>query len=160
MDFYFKLKFPGWNVGKSAQILTEKSKDKSSHACAKYIREALEAGGISTAGHPINAKEYHTKNFLLNKNFKLIKTITSYKEALDQKGVLGDIAVMTSPSGGDGHICMWNGEQWVSDFKQNRLYPYQSSGNDFGIWIYRWNGDEWLAKNSVNDATLSTLNIS
>ena len=38
----------------------------------------------------------------------------------------GEIAVMSH--GKYGHICMWNGRQWISDFKQNNMWPYSGNG--------------------------------
>ncbi|MFC5045928.1 hypothetical protein ACFSTE_20415 [Aquimarina hainanensis] len=97
--------------------------------CAKYVRWALEAGGMSTLGRPLSAKDYGP--FLLKKGFV---------EISDGDYEIGDIAVMESFKGNpDGHIQMYNGENWVSDFIQRTFYP----GNSYrkakpNYKIYRW----------------------
>ena len=47
-----------WDLGKSINHLISASHKNSTHRCAKYVREAIEAGGLSLAGHPENAIEY------------------------------------------------------------------------------------------------------
>ncbi|UII28980.1 glycoside hydrolase family 104 protein [Fulvivirga maritima] len=97
--------------------------------CAKYVRLALEAGGMSTAGRPLSAKDYGP--FLLKKGFVEVPIG-------DDK--IGDIVVMESfKNNPDGHIQMYNGENWVSDFVQRTFYPGESYRNAQPKYkIYRW----------------------
>lgn len=83
--------------------------------CATYIRQALEAGGIDTTGRPVSAKDYGP--FLTLKGFKRVE-IKGYQP------VSGDIVVIQSYTGGSphGHIAMFTGVQWVSDFKQRDMW--------------------------------------
>lgn len=95
--------------------------------CAKFVRMAMEAGGMSTVGRPRSACNYTA--FLPLKGFKLIATLSNKQEqtAFSSSSVRkGDIAVMSH--GEHGHICMWNGNQWVSDFKQNNMWVYGGNG--------------------------------
>lgn len=95
--------------------------------CAAKVRQMLEAGGINTAGHPISAYKY--AEFLPTIGFKHIATITGKKEQLSwsaHNAKPGDIAVMAH--GEHGHICMWCGQQWVSDFKQSNMWVYGGDG--------------------------------
>ena len=46
----------------------------------------------------------------------------------------GDIAVMNY--GKHGHICMWDGKNWVSDFRQNNMWVYKGDGE---CVIFRYN---------------------
>ena len=39
--------------------------------------------------------------------------------------------------GKHGHICMWNGSQWISDFFQNNMWVYSGDGT---CYLYRYNG--------------------
>lgn len=136
------MKYPGWDVDKSIQTIVKNSKPTSQHACAKFVRMALVAGGINTNGNPIAAQDYHFKGFLEKIGFRLIATLPNRTEQDKWTGtnsVPGDIAVMQAPSHNNGHICMWTGKQWISDFRQNHMRPYTSAGrNTETCWIYRW----------------------
>ena len=91
------------------------------------MRMAIEAGGMSTVGRPVAACDY--TNFLPSKGFKHIATLSNKQEQSNFSSVTakkGDIAVMSH--GKYGHICMWNGRQWISDFKQNNMWPYSGNG--------------------------------
>ena len=46
----------------------------------------------------------------------------------------GDIAVINH--GKHGHICMWDGKNWVSDFRQNNMWVYAGDGE---CVIFRYN---------------------
>jgi hypothetical protein len=52
----------------------------------------------------------------------------------------GDIAVMQPVPGvtnENGHIAVWNGSQWVSDYMQNNFQPYSGvTINDFRVYRY------------------------
>jgi hypothetical protein len=110
--------------------------------CAKYIRWSLEAGvGLEKNAFlgktPVPARLYGP--FLESKGFQPVNT-TSYLK--------GDIAVIqgypgatADPSGIPyGHIQMYNGSIWISDFKQMRdFWPgggYRTNQPSFVI--YRW----------------------
>lgn len=41
--------------------------------------------------------------------------------------------------GQHGHICMWNGRQWISDFFQNNMWVYSNPWNS-NVDLFRWNG--------------------
>jgi type VI secretion system secreted protein VgrG len=83
--------------------------------CATYVRQALESGGLDMSARPVSAKDYGP--YLDGKGFK--------KQALkDYKPKKGDIVVIQNYKGGDtnGHIAMYDGKQWVSDFKQRDMW--------------------------------------
>ena len=103
--------------------------DTSVGYCAKYVRWALESGGMNTDGRPRSAKDYGP--FLLKKGFKEVPRG-------DDK--IGDIAVIESfTNNPHGHIEMFNGENWVSDFVQRTFYPGQSYRDAKPNYkIYRW----------------------
>lgn len=145
-NFDFKaIKGKGWNVEAACSWIQNNSypcyiKGKCGH-CAKWVRTAIEVGGISTAGRPMNAKDY--VNFLPRIGFRHYKTI-KYNGALArlmQNDILpGDIAVYIKPSNpsSPGHICMFTGKQWCSDFKQNSMWVY---GGQCGLaYIFRFAG--------------------
>lgn len=110
---------------------------KSSGKCAKYVRLMLEAGGISTDGRPVAAKNY--TRFLPTKGFKHIASLWGGAEQSNfssHAAKPGDIAVMDH--GTYGHICMWTGSQWVSDFIQRNMWVYSGNGT---CEIFRYGGE-------------------
>lgn len=130
----FKASPNGWNIYNACNWLHTHAGTKSQHACAKYVRMAIEAGGVSTAGRPTWAWKYI--DYLPNIGFKFLTKVSR-----DQMGSFsaqpGDIAVYQK--GGNpsvpGHICMWTGVQWTSDFKQNNMIVY---GNTPSAYIFRF----------------------
>ena len=92
-------------------------------ACAKYVRTALEAGGINTSGRPQYGGNYGS--FLSSIGFSPV-SLNGY---VPQQG---DLAVFSSPGQTadkthPGHIAGYDGRKWVSDFYQKRMSPYSSS---------------------------------
>ncbi len=113
--------FPkGYNINKAVKKLEEKAYPCSQSKCATNIRLSIEAGLKETNGklhgHPRLAKEY--AEFLSIKEFNEID-LTNYNPEK------GDIMVIEPYKGGNpaGHIQMYNGKQWISDFFQRTLYP-------------------------------------
>ncbi len=117
-----------FDVDKAVTELNANAHNKSTGYCALYVRKALEAGGmeILLSERPAAAKNYG--ELLMAKGLSVI----------DKKGYVpnkGDIVVLQpykAQSSQAGHIQMYNGSQWISDFKQrydnpnnrvNNLYP-------------------------------------
>lgn len=104
--------------------------------CANAVRIMIEKGGLSTAGRPVPAYQY--VGFLPKIGFKHIATVTG-KDAqaawTKSSAQPGDIAVMAH--GKNGHICMYTGFQWISDFKQNGMWVYSGKGT---CNIFRYGG--------------------
>lgn len=125
-----------FHVNNACTYARYKSNVKSSGKCAKFVRLMLEAGGIDTTGHPVSAKDY--ARFLPKIGFKHIATV--HGKADQSSWTLlsakpGDIAVMAHAV--HGHICMYTGEMWASDFKQRNMWVY---GGDGTCEIFRWGG--------------------
>ncbi len=118
----------GWNIDAAVSHLNSSAEPRSIGYCARYVRQAMEAGGLSTNGRPGSAYGY--VNYLPSIGFTDIDT-SSY--------IPGDIVVFDAVGNHvHGHIAMWNGSQWVSDFKQRSIYvsnTYASSGT---YHIFRW----------------------
>lgn len=124
-----------WDIKKSVDYLSKNALGKSIGCCAKYVRLAIEAGGLSTEGRPVSAYQYI--NFLPTIGFKQIKKITGKTKQYNWSHTNahpGDIAVMNH--GKHGHICMWDGKNWVSDFRQNNMWVYAGDGE---CVIFRYN---------------------
>ena len=130
----------GFNVDDAVYFLELNTYMESKHMCAKHVRQALERGGLDTTGHPVNAYDY-TK-WLPTNGWTELGVLRS-QSAVDEftKGGLkpGDIAVYKNPTKqmAPGHICMWTGHRWLSDFKQRGLNVYRQFPD--AIHIYRYN---------------------
>jgi hypothetical protein len=129
----------GFDVSSAVAELNRRALPESSGYCALYVRQALEAGGIDTSDHPRSAKDYGP--YLTKWTFHMV---TSNLESGNYRATRGDIAVFkgygTDPHGAwNGHIQMYNGKQWVSDFRQNFFTPgpgYRQPPVPYTI--YRW----------------------
>lgn len=113
--------------------LAPKDYEKYEHKCAKNCRIALEAAGIDTTGHPIDAKDYGP--FLEDHGFEKVALDNTYTQ---QKG---DVAVFAGNAAHEsGHMEISDGKDWVSDAKQKNFSPYRS--NAPSVQIYRFKDHE------------------
>ena len=109
-----------WSPEAAARYATEKAEKKSVGMCALYVRKAIIAGGIPLY---VGGDAWSYKYTLPILNFHQVG-----KETVQE---VGDIVVF-QPIGGRkyGHIAIWNGKQWVSDFKQRNLIVHSDYLND------------------------------
>ncbi len=98
----------------AVNYLNKKALPESKGRCAIHVREAIEKCGVKLEDHPIPARLYDP--YLKDYDFEIL-TPTPPDNYSPKKG---DIAVFQPPNDKhpDGHIQMYNGTQWVSDFKQ------------------------------------------
>lgn len=120
-----------WDVNKAVEHLNKNAEQASTDYCARYVKNAISAGGdIKAWPSIISAKDYG--NALLDRGFQVLPPDSIFST--------GDVAIIQGIKKTDfpvgeikkdhphGHIAMFNGQQWVSDFKQdNGYYP----GNDY-----------------------------
>lgn len=116
-------------------------KQSSQHRCAFAVRSFLERGGLDTTGRPGLAKQY--TNFLPKIGYQLIGSVNNRasQEQFTASGAQpGDIAVYIKPGHPEqpGHICLWDGRNWCSDFRQKGLNVYSA---DTVAYIYRYTGE-------------------
>ncbi len=106
------------NVLSAAAYADKNAKPASTGYCAQYVREALAAGGYTdlNANHPPDAYQYGP--YLTKDGFVPVASNgTSYSPKE------GDVVVFQPVTGHDaGHIALYDGTQWVSDFKQKSMY--------------------------------------
>ena len=104
-----------WNIDAAIQYLDNHAAGHSTGHCAQYTREAIEHGGIYLQRHT-SAKDYGRS---LEMEGFLEFHGTDYKK--------GDVVVIQPiPGHPHGHMAMFDGQHWVSDFKQRTLYPGDS----------------------------------
>lgn len=103
------------NVNKATDTLNALAANQPRGYCAKHVQRALEASGISGEGHPPKAKDYG--RYLASKGFFRL-------QGSDYQPKKGDLVVIQPASGksGPGHIAMYDGKQWISDYRQKTFW--------------------------------------
>jgi hypothetical protein len=119
-----------WDVDKAIEHLQKHAKPPYGIGkCATFVREAIEAGGLTVPRFGSGAaKDYGPR--LVQAGF-----VAQSGEALPYQK--GDVALIDGfkkdPSKGitkdypDGHLAMFDGTQWISDFKQTGAKPHPGS---------------------------------
>lgn len=104
-----------YSIDAAAAFLDAHAHEQSQGQCAAYVRRAIQAGGIVIDPHPYSAKDYGP--FLTGNGFLPVP-------ANGYVPVKGDVVVIQNYDGGDsnGHIAMYDGSLWVSDFKQRDIW--------------------------------------
>ncbi len=115
--------------------------------CAEYTRNAIEAGGVVLGRHSA-AKDYGSS----------LRTIgfLSFGQ-MSVSYLAGDVAIVDAIEGHpDGHMAMFNGSDWISDFRQQHgLYPgptYRSKRPRYTIYRY---GIRWDSAKPPSSANLT-----
>ncbi|MBK9071083.1 MAG: hypothetical protein IPL79_08800 [Myxococcales bacterium] len=122
-----------FDIANAVNRLNANAKAESLGRCGTYVRLALQAGGVDVSGHPVAGANYGP--FLLARDFVRIS---------GDDFVAGDIAVMRAFRGRRknhpyGHVQMFNGEQWVSDFRQCNFWPgpdYRESQPPYAVYRF------------------------
>jgi len=117
---------PRLAVDLSAAKLDSSARSTPSGRCGQNIVNALMAGGLDISG---KVRDLHAKNYgpvLESSGFKQVPA-----EGYVPKQ--GDVVILQPYPGGppSGHIAMYTGKQWVSDYKQADFYAgsaYRNSG--------------------------------
>lgn len=104
----------GWNKDAATDYIVKHALPQSHSDCAKYTRRAISAGGINLTRTDY-AKDYGDS--LLKAGFVALP-----QSATPEKG---DVAIIQPYKGGNGigHMTMFDGKTWYSDFKQRDMYP-------------------------------------
>ena len=126
------LNLDGWDLEKTLKHLREHAHDKSTHYCARYVRQALEAGGLVGFRVP-SAKDEVKLNTLASIGFKKIAEASDNNTSPGYTPQAGDIAI-TFENG--NHAAMYDGTKWISDFRQKGLDVYRNKKNS-KAYIYR-----------------------
>jgi hypothetical protein len=114
------------DLQKMTEWLDSHANVKSVGKCAKYVRQALEAGGGDTSGHPVSAKNWGPT--LEKMGFKQVPEENYISKQ-------GDVAVFQPrKSNGHGHIQAYDGKGWVSDFIQPRFRPNRRDTTPYQIY--------------------------
>ena len=120
-----------WNRDVAVAYLNSHAMNASHGRCAEYTRKAVEAGGVKLVRHT-SAKDYGSS--LRTVGFVSLGQFTGPYEA-------GDVGIVSPiPGHPHGHMAVYNGDVWISDFKQlHGLYPgatYRKLKPDYAIYRY------------------------
>ena len=108
---------------KAADYATQNAKNKSTGFWARYVANALEDAGFKFTRQS-SAYMYHTKGILTNMGFSSINGGSPQKE-----DIYVEDATKTHQ---DGHIAIYNGSNWVSDFIQKSDHVHsKDSGTNY-----------------------------
>jgi hypothetical protein len=108
-------------AGRAADGLSKIQTTTSSGKCATSVRENLERAGyrLPTGKDRTSAYMYADNGLLEDMGFQRIDN------AYSQNPLKGDIVVFgKTDKHPDGHIAMFDGNNWVSDFRQRSINPY------------------------------------
>ncbi|WPN56046.1 CHAP domain-containing protein [Pseudomonas sp. P9_31] len=103
-----------WSTDAATQHIRTHAGTFSHNRCAEFTRQAIAAGGVVlTRTH--NAKDYGVP--LEHAGFRVVPIGSSLRA--------GDVAIIQPYTGGNpsGHMTMFDGTAWYSDFKQSSMYP-------------------------------------
>jgi len=111
--------------------------------CARYVANALEAVGLKFRREE-SAYMYHTNGTLSKLGFGLVsRGMSGYTPEP------GDICVIDRFNGHkDGHICIWDGKNWISDFVQ-KYGPSPYSDGPGPMYFYRYGGPDLVPNESM-----------
>lgn len=123
---------PNFNIKSSnPKYWTPKSPTASGHNCGKAVHLYIEALGLPTDGRPMYGGDYGP--WLQKTGWNKISPQSQFQ--------IGDICVTKGQgSNKEGHISMYNGRNWVSDFIQSSplVYPWAKEGTN--TFFYRYKG--------------------
>ena len=109
---------PEWKLDVALQALQKNVLPASKSKCSKYVRMAIEAGGIRL-DLSLNSANGDARGFgpvLEGAGFRPMPPGTEPQA--------GDVAVFDAvPGHPRGHAGMFNGLKWISDFEQKDVYP-------------------------------------
>ena len=117
-----------WNLDAAVQHLVVNAHSQPIRRCAQYVREAIEAGGVTLVRRN-SAKDYGPS-----------LTAVGFLEVAEQaplRELKGDVVVMQAIGEHvHGHMQMYSGTQWISDYKQNGFWPYIRSRPEYKLYRF------------------------
>ena len=119
-----------WNKEAAISHLNAHAHAGSTGRCAAYTRQAIEAGG----GGVILHRKHSAKDFGSS-----LTSAGFIEQPAGQTPAAGDVVIIQPiPGHPHGHMAMFNGTLWVSDFKQlHGFYPghsYRVQKPDYKIY--------------------------
>ena len=121
------------NISIAIEYLEQNAKSSGKGECGKYVGNALIKAGFNIRNYNRHAYLFYYDNLLINAGFKIIGNGTNIPIFLP-----GDIMVnLNTTKHKYGHICMYNGTKWISDFVQNTIHTYKDE-LDIPTYFFRY----------------------
>lgn len=108
---------PKWDLDAAIARLHSQVLPGSDSRCGEFVHKAIDAGGITlnTSYNPNGQSASGYGPILRHAGFRAV--------APGEKPQKGDIVVFQATTGHKhGHVAMFDGKQWISDYKQNSIY--------------------------------------
>jgi hypothetical protein len=121
----------GLNPEKLASWMDAHALTYCSHHCALFCRLGMEAAGMSTADRPLSGDAGDYGPFLLRHGAHVVP-LNLYTPQVGDTVIFDKTAQHPN-----GHMEMYDGHHWVSDFMQHRFSPYRDAANTPSFTIYR-----------------------
>lgn len=110
----------------AARLAARAAHSRSQGRCALYVRKALQGAGYQFTSQA-SAYMYATNGTLAGAGFTRISSDNYVPQ-------VGDVVVFNrSSKNPHGHIQIYDGRQWVSDFRQPNFSPYRTH-NGYSVW--------------------------
>ena len=129
---------PADTAVKAADYATKHALPKSNNECAYYVNESFRKQGIKVWGHGKDV----AKNLIATGKFQ---SIPYSKDYVPQIGDVMSIPAGLGQHAKAGHVAIWNGRYWVSDFVQKNTRGNTAATNDVSY------------KNIVNGVSVPTI---
>jgi hypothetical protein len=127
-----------WNALVAVQYLREHASPHSTGYCARFTREAIEAGGVTLARHSY-AKDYGPS--LTAVGFLALPRSPVGDRRLGGRFFIADVVIIQPCTGHPyGHMMMYDRAVWISDYKQSGFWPastYELEKPSFTTYRYR-----------------------
>ena len=123
---------PKWDLDAAIAHLQNAAQRGSTRRCGEYVHKAIDAGGIrlNTAYNPNGVSASGYGPILRHAGFLTV--------APGEKLQKGDVVVFQPVKGHpDGHVAMFDGKQWISDYKQGSIYAASAYKNGAPYVVYR-----------------------
>jgi len=121
----------GLNPEKLASWMDAHALAYSSHHCALFCRLGMEAAGMSTADRPLSGDAADYGPFLLRHGAQVVP-LNSFTPQVGDTVIFDKTAQHPA-----GHMEMYDGHHWVSDFMQHSFSPYRDAASTPSFTIYR-----------------------
>jgi hypothetical protein len=142
LKFYVRKKLDKKRFAKYMLDTWGKEGSKSQHACAHAVQLGLHAGGFDTSGRPQQSKTSHDWACFYGPFLRVLGAAIVDRDGYVGSGEqVGDVVVFQAVKGHSaaGHIEMWDGNEWVSDFRQNHFSPYSGfNEKNLDFTVYRF----------------------
>lgn len=113
---------PKWDLDAAIAHLQNAAQRGSRRRCGEYVHKAIDAGGITlnTRYNPTKESASGYGPILRHAGFRTV--------APGEEPQRGDVVVFQAIEGHpDGHVAMFDGQAWISDFRQHDIY----AGSDY-----------------------------